>query len=127
MLIHAIVEVASLIRVSMSHDVCSYLEAKIAICIIVRNLHSKQNLNLIFIAVLFFLNIFGKFIFFCINKSFKEMITFWFTCEQDGRTWLDRDSVLSVRDYITVYYEQNWSTNYKAISSTLNLRFSFCF
>lgn len=56
------------------------------------------------------------------------MITFWFTCEQDGRTWLiDHDSVLSVRDYITVYYEQNWSTNYIAISSTLNLRFSFCF
>lgn len=54
------------------------------------------------------------------------MITFWSTCEQDGRTWLDHDSVLSVRDYITVYYEQNWSTNYKAISSTLNLRFPFC-
>lgn len=54
LLIHAIVEVASLIRVSMSHDVCSYLEAKIAICIIVRNLHSKQNLNLILLQFYFF-------------------------------------------------------------------------
>lgn len=54
LLIHAIVEVASLIRVSMSHDVCSHLEAKIAICIIVHNLHSKQYVNLIFIAFLFF-------------------------------------------------------------------------
>lgn len=55
LLIHAIVEVASLIRVSMSHDVCSsYLEAKIAICIIVRNLHSKQYLNLILLQFYFF-------------------------------------------------------------------------
>lgn len=54
LLIRAIVEVASLIRVSMSHDVCSYLEAKIAICIIVRNLHSKQYLNLILLQFYFF-------------------------------------------------------------------------
>lgn len=54
LLIHAIVEVASLICVSMSHDVCSYLKAKIAICIIVRNLHSKQNLNLILLQFYFF-------------------------------------------------------------------------